>query len=105
MQTVYYNEEGQSVHEDKTAYARKDLDSKGGEKYYVKYNTSGVDAPHLANPDSVFARGNLLTQYISSHGKPLLDYKKVSKEVFDLYVRFLQTKNRAYYRNAERLLD
>ena len=42
------------------------------------------------------------TQFLSRSGKNEYEFKKVSKEIFDMYLNFLSTKNLAWLNNAER---
>lgn len=71
--------------------------------WYVKITNSGGDAGHLANPVSL---NHAKTDYtkVDRNSKKRYDYKQVSKEVFELYHKFLETRNVAWLRNAERIL-
>jgi hypothetical protein len=54
-------------------------------KYFIKKATSGPESGHFLNPFSIW-------------------YQKVNSTCFNLYLRFLETRNLAHYRNAERAL-
>ena len=66
-----------------TAYAAKSHDS-----YYIK--TKGST---LIDPLTLFTRD--LRQSVGNHNP--WQWKEVRKKVFDLYLKYLQTKNKNYY--------
>lgn len=70
--------------------------------WFVKITTSGGDAGHLANPVSL---NHATSDYskVDRFGRNRYDYKQVTKEVFELYHKFLETRNIAWLRNAERI--
>jgi hypothetical protein len=39
------------------------------------------------------------------HRQPQITFRKVNKETFDLYYKYLSTKNRAWFSNAERTAE
>lgn len=71
--------------------------------YFVKVVNSGGDAGHFANPVSL-SHNNSDFKSIDRYGRNKYDYKVVSKKVFDLYVKFLETRNKAWLKNAESLM-
>lgn len=73
-----------------------------GETYFVKRCTTGMDAGHLFNPNSIWNKGGETKAFDTRSGRSVYRYEKVTKTCFDLYLRFLFSKNPAYLRNAER---
>lgn len=70
--------------------------------YYVKRCTTGMDAGHLLNPNSIWHKGGETKAFDARTGRNYYRYEKVNENCFKLYLRFLETKNPAYLRNAER---
>jgi len=46
-----------------------------------------------------------LFQFLAKTGKKAWDFKQVNAKVFEMYLTFLRTKNRAWLTNAERELN
>lgn len=92
---VYYTLDGKEVSEEneKKAYAMKVILNNGTEKYYVKYSGGKIFNPVDPMNPAVRSRVN---------GYDSFKFRKVSHEVFDLYMKFLKTRNESYYLNAER---
>jgi hypothetical protein len=72
-------------------------------QYYVKYATYGGDAGHMVNPNGLNHNKSDFTA-IDRYGREKYTYRKVRKEVFDLYKKFLETRNIAWLRQAERVI-
>lgn len=53
------------------------------------------------NPHGLYAEG-YLTRSGRRVSKPELDFRRVTENVFNLYLQFLRTKNESWLRNAER---
>lgn len=69
-------------------------------QYFIKKVNYGELASFLANP---YAPAFKLTDYTASRsGRSKLEFYEVSENVYKLYLKFLQTRNEAYYRMAER---
>ena len=74
--------------------------------YWIKYATTGPDTGHLLNPWGMNFVLGVDTRRGAPHlGKKRYEFKQVSKEVFDMYIAFLETRSERYYRGAERALD
>ena len=71
-----------------------------GSAFYVKTDREGL----LLNPNSIYHVEGEEKSYNRRKGVHSYAFKKVTKECYDLYLRFLQTKNPAFLRNAERRL-
>ncbi len=65
--------------------------------YYVMVGNSG----RLFDPLGLYATRET-SKMSQTRGKPELRLCKTNQQVFDLYVRYLRTKNKAWLRNAER---
>ena len=86
--TDFIGKDGKPVAETK-AFAKM-VTSSLGSLYYIKYG-----------------RGEILDQYqidtLRTGGK-LFTFKKVSKAAFDLYNKYLNSRNRLYFTRARRLI-
>lgn len=71
--------------------------------WYVKVAVTGGDAGHLANPVSLTHTKGDFSRKKDRYGRDRYEYKLVSKQVWELYHRFLETRNVAWLRNAERV--
>jgi len=70
--------------------------------YYIKKCNMGADASHLLNPNSIWYKDGETRGFDKTRGKDYYSYSKVNENCFKLYLKFLETKNQAYLRNAER---
>lgn len=88
----------ESVESDsKGALAKEVFDPDSGiTKYYLKYATKGPEAGKLYNHLSPMFSKDAIS-------KARYEFKRVPKETFELYLKFLQTENPAWVRNAERV--
>src|SRR5688572_9627076 len=94
---IQYSYGGKETKEDKEAFAKSD-----GASFYIKHVRIGLDSGHLVNPWSIWFTNEYKSSKLAHRGIAALEYRKVSKSVFDLYIKYLSTQNPAYYRNAER---
>lgn len=96
---VYYNVDGlpQVVSSEITALAKKEVHPSGN----VYYLRSGPDG--LYNPISLYSMGSSHLS-ASKNGSLVWRYHKVSEECFNLYLKFLQTKNQSHYIQCSRLV-
>ena len=81
---------------EKKSFAKK-VTTNNADSFYIKIVTYGK----IFNPIGMFSEGKN-TQFLSRAGKNEYQFKKVKKEIFDLYLNFLSTKNLAWLNNAER---
>ncbi|HAT67298.1 MAG TPA: hypothetical protein DCS66_22335 [Flavobacteriaceae bacterium] len=84
----FVGKDGASVDENK-AFA-KTVTSSLGSQYYIKYGRGEILDPYQI--DSLRINGKLFT------------FKKVSQQAFNLYNRYLNSKNRLYFTRARRLI-
>jgi N-acetylmuramoyl-L-alanine amidase CwlA len=75
-------------------------EGKERQRFYIKHNSLG----NMFNPWGMFDEGTQ-SQYDKNRGKLSWSFKEVSKECFEFYSRFLQSKNNAWLKNAEREIN
>jgi hypothetical protein len=73
-------------------------------KHFIKKATSGPESGHFLNPFSIWYDQTCKKSENPRMGKEVIQYQKVNPTCFNLYLRFLETRNLAHYRNAERAL-
>jgi hypothetical protein len=71
-------------------------------RYYVKRATYGPEAGKLANPFGTLYKVGQSKTHENRTGKQQYEYSEVTKTVFDMYLKFLETHSEIYLRNAER---
>lgn len=82
---------------DKNIFAKKILRHNNSIKYMIKLNAGGK----LTNPASIYGfekEKTFLDKVCRSNSK----FKEVNNKVFELYLKFLQSKNTSWLYNAER---
>ena len=77
----------------------KKLNSNNSTKYFIKVGLYGK----VYNPIGMYSEGRH-TKFLTKAGKKEYDFKQVPQKVFDMYLRFLRSKNIAWLNNAEREL-
>lgn len=83
--------------DDKKALAKCVTLPNGVQKFYIKIGQYG----RIYNPIGMYSEGNN-NKFLNKIGKSAWEFKEVNKEIFDMYVNFLRTKNLAWINNAER---
>jgi hypothetical protein len=85
------------------AFAKKVVDEKNNvESYFIKVGTTGPAVGRLLNPWGVNYREGDDVKYESQMGRYRYEFERVSKEVFEAYIKFLKTRNERYLLTAER---
>lgn len=69
-------------------------------KYYIKVGTYGK----IYNPIGLFSEGTA-NKFLARAGKKAWEFKEVNSKIFDMYIKFLRTKNMAWLNNAEREMN
>lgn len=87
---VFFDKNAKEITNEDMAFAKKTT-SDDKESYYIKYMRGDIIDPH--HIDS----GLRNTTYPKT-------FKKVNKQAFDSYIKFLQTKNRLYFTMARRII-
>ena len=96
-EVVAYTERLQEVDEKSPdAYAKR-VNVNGRTYYYVKQDSYG----RLYNPSGMYSE-NRQNKQLRHAGRPNWVFREVEKKVYDLYTKFLETKNAAWLSNAER---
>lgn len=100
----YFGLNGTTWKEDCDASLAKKTSGKRTQ-YFCKFNTSGPEAGHLVNPWSMYMdEAVVFKNTVNAHtGKLLQEYREVTEEVFNLYVRYLSSRSDIHYRQAERM--
>lgn len=86
--------------ENDNVFAKKIKTSESGAKYYIKVGTYGK----IYNPIGLFSEGTA-NKFLARAGKKAWEFKEVNSKVFDMYIKFLRTKNIAWLNNAEREMN
>lgn len=87
--------------EDNSCLAYSLIDE-NGEVYFIRRGTFGTTIGQFLNPWGIYYNSGDEKKFNSAVGKRLYEYNKVSKYVYELYVKFLQTKNDVYLNHAQR---
>jgi hypothetical protein len=69
-------------------------------RYYIKVGLYGK----VYNPIGLYSEGTS-NKFLARAGKKAWEFKEVNSKIFDMYVRFLKTKNLAWLNNAEREMN
>ena len=69
-------------------------------KYYIKTGVHGK----IFDPIGLFSEGTS-AKFLARAGKKAWNFTQVNAKVFDMYVAFLRTKNKAWLINAEREMN
>lgn len=73
-------------------------------QYYLKRCMVGADAGKLYDPLSTNFNINNTNRFYTDRGQHHYEFKKVSEEAFRLFSSFIETKQPAFCRQAERVL-
>lgn len=96
---TFFTDGAETLSEDhREAHCKKTTYHDRRENYYIKTGPAG----QLLNPWS--DNGGKLSADATYGGMDVWRYNKVPAEVFQYYLRFLQTKNKSHYLVAQRLL-
>jgi hypothetical protein len=101
---TWYKDSGKIVPKDtEGAFAKKVVDEKNNVgSYFIKVGTTGPAVGRLLNPWGVNYREGDDVKYESQMGRHRYEFERVSKEVFEAYIKFLKTRNERYLLTAER---
>jgi len=69
-------------------------------RFYIKTGLYGK----IYDPIGLFSEGTG-AKFLARAGKKAWEFKQVNSKVFDMYLSFLRTKNKAWLTNAERELN
>lgn len=77
----------------------------GNFKYWIKRATSGQESGDLFNPQGLFFDTLTQNKFNNRKGQSQYEFCKCNKITFNLYLRFLETKNILYLKQAQRELN
>jgi len=78
----------------------KKVTSNSSTKFFIKTGIYGK----IYDPIGLYSEGTS-AKFLARAGKKAWNYKQVNSRVFDMYLSFLRTKNKAWLTNAERELN
>lgn len=78
-------------------FAKKIYDANGSKKLYIRLANNG----NIYNPISVYGEEKTYT-FLDRVCKDGIKFREVNQKVFDMYLKFLGSKNIAWLHNAER---
>lgn len=93
---TYYLADGSHLSKATPKVLAKRVKLDSGILYYLKFGPDG-----LYDPLGMYSNGSQNIE-CRRFGKNVWDYKKVTEFAFDLYIKYLLTKNKTYYVQASR---
>ena len=97
---------GKRFDDDGPLVLAKTISNKANARYFVKFNTYGAEAGHIVNPWSALDYSDIqnFTNAVNPRtGKRQHEYREVSREIYELYVKYLSSQSHIHYHQAERL--
>jgi len=94
----FFNFDGQEVTVEEQACAKQVKNNNGSERYFIKKAANG----QLFDQNNLWHVPGTENAFDKRRGRNIYEFTQVNKECFEFYLKFLQTKNPAYLRNAER---
>lgn len=88
--------------EDDGKVVAKRVESGGGVRCYVLSSTTGTDAGRLMNPYGLYFDENDISRFHAQKGRARYEFRRVSEDAFEDYLRFLRTRIESHLRSAER---
>lgn len=102
VKSVGYAKGRQIVSVDDDTCVAKQIDGENHTVYLIKQGTRGAETGLLYNHMSPTFEERTQNRLHSETGRRQFEFVKVKKEVFDLYLQFLESGNLIYLRKAER---
>ena len=99
---LFYDSRGNLTENSVKSMAKKIFYKSGAQDCFVKFATAGVNTGKMLNPWGPSYNTGDEFKYEKTMGRFRYEFRKVSSLVFDLYIRFLETKNERHLLNAER---
>jgi hypothetical protein len=88
------------VNKDKPNVCAKKIVSDQSTKFFIKTGIYGK----IYDPIGLYSEGTA-AKFLARAGKKAWEFKQVNSKVFEMYLSFLRTKNKAWLTNAERELN
>jgi hypothetical protein len=98
----HYKDGGVLCDDTNGSYAMRKLFGNGHVEFFVKFATAGPDVGHMLNPWGLYFQPGDEVRYEKTMGRKRYEFKKVTDQVFDLYIQFLKTRNERQLRHAEK---
>lgn len=102
MRKELYDADASVTDNEDLSLAKRSFYTNGTERFYVKISKQGSDAGFFLNPQGMWFNGMGAKPHDKrTRAVSLYEFKQVKKDVFDLYIHFLKTKNQVFLRRAE----
>ena len=101
IKDVFYNESLEEVDEKDSSVCAKAVVAGDRAKYYKYYLKQERRSGYLYNPKGMYSEAS---KRRDSSGQSQWKFRQVNEKVFNMYIKFLETKNEAWLNNAEREL-
>ena len=96
--SIFYDESLKEVDEANSSVCAKAIVADNRTKYYLKQERR---YGYLYNPKGMYSE---IAKKRDSAGQSQWKFRQVNEKVFNMYLKFLETKNEAWLNNAEREL-
>ena len=97
-ESIFYDENLKEVDETNSSVCAKAVITGSRTKYYLKQERR---YGYLYNPKGMYSE---IAKKRDSAGQSQWKFRHVNQKVFNMYIKFLETKNEAWLHNAEREL-
>ena len=101
IKDVFYNESLEEVDEKDSSVCAKAVVVGDRTKYYKYYLKQERRSGYLYNPKGMYSGAS---KRRDTAGQSQWKFRQVNEKVFNMYLKFLETKNEAWLNNAEREL-
>jgi hypothetical protein len=98
----HYKNDGAITNDTNGSYAMKKEFAGGTTEYYLKYGTVSFVAGAILNPWGIHFNPGDEFKEEREMGRKMYEFKQVSKDSFESYIKFLKTKNVRHILNSER---
>jgi hypothetical protein len=98
----YYGPNGKLVEDSEVGFAYYVQKEDGTKSHFVKFGTAGAAMGRILNVNGMYYKPGDEKKYETNLARKTYEYRKVSEAVFNLYLKFLQSKNEKYILQAER---
>lgn len=98
----YYDKMGKMVQDPEKGFAYRTEYMDGKQLYYIKFAIAGSGIGRMLNLNGMYYREGDENKYEKDLARKTYEFKPVNQRTFDLYIKFLQSKNEKYILEAER---
>jgi hypothetical protein len=103
--SICYGENATELPDGKGVFAKKITYSSGRSEHFILFATIGANINKMINPWGLYYNSGDEVKYEKQMGRNKYEYRKVSEEVFQTYIKFLETRAQRYILTAERNAD